>query len=650
MAISKPSSFLHHLKTLPFHHHHHHHHRIFRRQPQISLSFRLLSFATPDDIAAERRKRKRQLRMQPPLSPTRHNNNQQQQQRKYPISNPNPNSPKIPDHVFLLTGNRLNLHNKILKLIRENDLDEAALYTRHSVYSNCRPTIFTCNAVLSALLRQSRYSDFLSLHRFITQAGIASNLITYNLLITLYCECRKVDTALEHYKRLIEDAPFEPSKATYRVLVKGLVDNGRVDKGVEVKDEMLSKGFEADEVVYGYLMNGFAKDKDGDKVFALYEELGEKLGGEVTKGIVFGPLMKGYFLKGMEDKAMETFEKIMGENSKVKMDDTAYNLVLDAFCKNGKFEEALKLFERMKNLHNPPWLLTVNLGSYNVMVEGYFLEGKYKEAVDVFMSMGEKNCSPDIISFNNLIELLCNHDLLPEAEELCGRMSEKGVSPDEVTYGLLMSTCLKENRHDDAAGYFMKMIDENLRPNLSTYNKLVEGLVQVGKIDEAKSFFDLMVQKLKFNYASYEFMFKALCDVGRVDDVLKIVSDILDDGSIDLNKDMQEIVKDGLRREAREEEELDRLIEQKEKEKEEAKRREIEEAERAKASAKAAVASLLPSKLFGNKEDSKESAALSEIADTVLNDETQASGEIVPEGNTADESGSKSLDSEQATA
>ncbi|XP_010682393.2 pentatricopeptide repeat-containing protein At3g49240, mitochondrial [Beta vulgaris subsp. vulgaris] len=659
MALSKPSSFLHRVKSLPLSFPYHH--RTLRPHSPPLISFRrLLSFATADDIATERRKRRRQVRMQPPLSPQRHQQ-QQQQQHRAPITNPN--APKVPEHVFALTGTRLACHNKILKLIRENDLDEAALYTRHSVYSNCRPTIFTCNAVMAALLRQSRYSDFLSLHRFITQAGIGSNIITYNLLITLYCECRKPDTALEHYKRLIEDAPFDPSPTTYRILVKGLVDNNKVEKAIEIKDEMLSRAFDADAVVYGYLMNGCAKNKDGDKVLEIYEELMEKLGGKVTKGIIYGPLMKGYFLKGMQKEAISVFDEVMGENSTIKMDDIAYNLVLDAFVKHGKFEEALKLFEKMKSLHNPPWKLTVNLGSYNVMADGYCAEGKFKEAVDVFMSMGEKNCSPDILSFNNLIEQLCNNGLLPEGEELCGKMSDKGINPDEVTYCLLMDACFKENRPDDAAGYFSKMIEANLRPNLAVYNKLVEGLVQVGKIDEAKSFFDLMVKKLKFNPASYEFMFKALCDVGKVDDVLKIVGDMLDEESVDLNEDMHKIVKDGLKSHGREEEELDRLIEQKEKEKEEAKRREIEEAERAKASARAAVASLIPSKLFGNKEDDKESTALPGSAGTISNNEAQAgeeasaasalgglTAETVIEGNSAAESAFKSVDSAQATA
>ncbi|XP_042483527.1 pentatricopeptide repeat-containing protein At3g49240, mitochondrial-like [Macadamia integrifolia] len=224
--------------------------------------------------AAERRRRKRRLRIEPPLNSLRHT---QPQQR--PINpNPNPNAPKLPESVTVLTGNRLNLHNRILTLIRQNDLDEAALLTRHSIYSNCRPTIFTCNAVMAALLRQSRYSDLLSLHRFITQAGVVANVVTHNLLINAYCDCRKTDTALEHYKQLINDAPFNPSPTTYRILVKGLVDNNKVDRAVELKNEMLEKGFAPDSIVYNHLMLGLVKKLDPDGVLALYEELKEKLG------------------------------------------------------------------------------------------------------------------------------------------------------------------------------------------------------------------------------------------------------------------------------------------------------------------------------------------------------------------------------------
>ncbi|KAK6914188.1 Pentatricopeptide repeat [Dillenia turbinata] len=619
MSLSKPSFFTH-LKTLtkPFHHQ--------RRYPPSFISFRLLSFATPEEAAAERRRRKRRLRIEPPFNSLRQQQTPPTQQPR-PQQNQNPNAPKLPEPVTALSGNRLNLHNRILTLIRENDLDEAALLTRHSIYSNCRPTIFTCNSVMAALLRQSRYSELLSLHRFITQAGVAPNVVTHNLLINAYCDCRKTDTALEYYKQLINDAPFNPSPTTYRILVKGLVDNGKIDRAMELKDEMLEKGFEPDPIVYNYLMLGHAKNSNADSLFAVYEELKEKLGGVVNDGVVIGNLMKGYFLRGMEEESMKCYEEALGDGSKIKMGAVAYNSILDALSKNGKFDEALRLFDRMLVGHNPPWKLSVNIGSYNVMVDGYCANGRFNDAIEVFKSMGEKRCSPDTLSYNNLIEQLCNNGMLADAEEMYSGMGEKGVKPDEYTYTLLMDTCFKENRADDAAAYFKKMVDTGLRPNLAVYGRLVDGLVKVGKIDEAKSFFDLMVGKLKMDTASYKFIMKALFDDGKPDEVLVIIGKLLRDGEDDFDTELQEFVKDELRKDGREEE-VDRLMEEVEREKAEAKAKELAAAEAAKASAKAAVASLLPSKLFGKKEGETESTSSSENAvDAISGSVEQASKE-----------------------
>ncbi|KAH1080425.1 hypothetical protein J1N35_020186 [Gossypium stocksii] len=615
MALFKPA-FLNHLKILAHPRH---------RSPPSFISLRCLSFSTPEEAAAERRRRKRRLRVEPPLSFAQRSQ-QQAQQVAPPKPIQNPNAPKVPEPVTALTGNRLNLHNKILKLIRENDLDEAALYTRHSVYSNCRPTIYTVNAVLNAQLRQSKYADLLSLHRFITLAGIAPNVITHNLIFQTYLDCKKPDTALEHYKQFINESPVNPSPTTYRILVKGLVDNGKFEKALEMKEEMAEKGLAPDPIVYSFLMFGSAKNGDSDGIFKLFEELKEKKDGVLEDGVVYGSLMNGYFMKGMEKEAMECYEQACGENSKVKMSAVAYNYVLDALSKNGKFDEALRLFDRMKNEHIPPRRLAVNLGSFNVIVDGYCAEGKFKEAIDVFKSMRNYRCSPDTLSFNNLIDQLCRNGLLCEAEELYGGMGDEGISPDEYTYVLLMDACFKTGRIDDGASYFRKMVEAGLRPNLAVYNRLVDELVKVGKVDEAKMFYDTMVKKLKMDDSSYKFIMKALSDVGKFDDVLKMVDEMLDEESSDFTEELQEYVQELLRNVGREDD-LTKLMEEKERIKAEAKAREIEAAEAARRSAKAAVSSILPSKLFGKKEDESDSAVANENGKLLDEDESEGSTE-----------------------
>ncbi|KAI4299812.1 hypothetical protein L6164_033237 [Bauhinia variegata] len=77
---------------------------LYCRPPFSFVSLRFLSFASPEEAAAERHRRKRQLRIEPPLSAL---NRCQPQQAKPQSQSPpyylNPNNPKLPEHVSALT-------------------------------------------------------------------------------------------------------------------------------------------------------------------------------------------------------------------------------------------------------------------------------------------------------------------------------------------------------------------------------------------------------------------------------------------------------------------------------------------------------------------------------------------------------------------
>ncbi|RWW81432.1 hypothetical protein BHE74_00010167 [Ensete ventricosum] len=477
-----------------------------------------------------------------------------------PRTVPNPDAPKLPEPISAHAGSRLNLHNRILTLIRENDLDEAALLVRHSIYSNCRPTIFTANAVLNALLRQSRYADLLSLHRFITQANVAPTVITVNLLLQAYCDCRKTDIALEHFRLLLkDDAPFPPSPTTYRIVTKGLIDNGKLDQALEFKDDMLAKAFVSpDPFVYNDLMWGFIKKGDHDKVVSLYEELLEKLGGgKILDGIVYGNLMKGYLGKGMEKEAMETYHDVLGEGSKVRFGAVSYNQVLDALGRTGKLEEAIALFDRMLKEHDPPRSITVNLGTYNVMADAYCLARRFQDAITE--QVGRRGGG------------------------VVKEMGERGINPDDYTYVLLVEACFGVDKVDDAAAYFQKMVELGMRPNATAYNKVIGGLVNVVRLDEAKNVFDQMLEEeVKPNVGSYELLLKGFVDSGRLEDGLKTLKDLLLDDGVTLSQEMKELVEEALRKEGRDEE-MGKLYEDVEREKAERLAREAEEKARAEA-------------------------------------------------------------------
>ncbi|KAF0895496.1 hypothetical protein E2562_013592 [Oryza meyeriana var. granulata] len=541
---------------------------------------------TPTDAAAERRRRKRRLRVEPPSA---RGGPAPQRAPGAPRPSSNPNAPKLPEPASVLSGKRLDLHRRILALVRENDLDEAALLTRHSIYSNCRPTVFTCNAVLAALLRQARYADLLSLHRFVTQASVAPTVATYNLLLQAYCDCRRPDTALEHFRLLLkDDSPVLPSPTTYRILARSLAENGKLDQASELKDGMLERGLVApDPQVYAFVMGGFVNAGDGDTVVSLYEELVEKLGGgQILDGMVYGNLMKGYFLKGMEKEAMDCYTEVLGEGSNVRFGAMSYNMVLDALGRNDKLDDALQLFDRMCKEHDPPRRIAVNLGSFNVMVDAYCRAERFQDAIEVFGKMGEKRCAPDVLSYNNLIDWLGKNELVGEAEILYKEMGEHGVNPDEFTYVLLIESCFKVDRVDDSVAYFNKMFDAGLRPNANAFNKVIGGLVKVDRLDEAQGFFDQMPEKeVKPNIGSYELLLRAYVDATRLDDAIKMAKCILLDESVVFSDELKALLEGALQKEGRDGD-MTKLYEDVEREKAEAAASAAEEKARAEALAK----------------------------------------------------------------
>ncbi|KAJ1263787.1 hypothetical protein BS78_09G213800 [Paspalum vaginatum] len=509
-----------------------------------------------------------------------------------PIPAPSPSAVRLAEPLPTLAPSRLALHNRILALLSgpQADLPEAALLTRHALHSNCRPSSFTCTAVLAALLRARRLEDFFALHRFAIQAAVPPTAATHVLYLSALAARRLADDALHHLRIIARPgSPVPPSPTAYRVVVECLVaDHGRLADAVELKDEMLDSGFVGpDPKVYSLLMAGFVGAGDGAKAVELYQELKDKIGGEpVLDGIVYGSLMKAYFLMGMEERAMECYTEVLGAQSEVRFGAESYNEVVDALGQNGRLEDALKLFDRMLGEHDPPLRIAIDLRSFRVMVDAYCASGRFEDAIAVFRRIREWKLLPDVASYNNLIRHLLISQLIGEVEVLYSEMFECDLAADEETHVLLMEACFSVNRVDDGVSYFDKMDKLELKPDATAYHKLVDGLVGFSKVDKAQEYFDQMKEKgINPSISSYETLLKAYIAAERLDDAVKVAKCILLDEKVVFSDGMRELLEGALHGDGREDG-IAKLYEDVEREKAEAEARAAEEKARAEALAK----------------------------------------------------------------
>ncbi|KAG5229364.1 pentatricopeptide repeat-containing protein [Salix suchowensis] len=499
---------LHHLIQSPLYH-------TPNRNPPISTtpllpSSRTFSFSSAEEAAAERRRRRRRLRIEPPLQAMQRNPNPPPR---------DPNAPRLPDSTSALTGNRLNLHNRVQSLIRASDLDTASHVARNSVYSRTRPTVFTCNAIIAAMYRAKRYDDAIALFKFFfEQHNIVPNVVSYNNLINAHCDEGRVDVGLEVYRRMIEIAPFSPSSVTYRHLTKGLIDAERMEDAVALLREMLVKGHGADSLVYNNVIKGFLELGNLEKANEFFNELKERC--LVYDGVINATYMDWWFKQGKDKEAMESYKSWQERNFKVV--PATCNTILEVLVKYGKKEASWALFEHMLDNHTPPTHQGVNSDTFNTMVNECFKEGEFEEAINIFKKAGTKPGSKpfqmDVAGYNNIIARFCENGMMKQAEEFFAALSAKCLTPDVTTFRTLIDTYLKAEEIDDVLRIFNKMADAGLRVVASFGTRVFDELIKNGKAVESAEILTKMGNKdPKPDSSIYDVVVRGLCNAGALD-------------------------------------------------------------------------------------------------------------------------------------
>ncbi|XP_071722191.1 pentatricopeptide repeat-containing protein At3g49240, mitochondrial-like [Rutidosis leptorrhynchoides] len=294
--------------------------------------------------------------------------------------------PPLLNNYFRLLKEQTPFEPKIIHLIHEEDnIEKAALCARQAATKYCRLPISTINEVLEELLEQSKHAELLDLYlyRFFTQeAGIVPNVKTHDLIVHAYLNDGKLDTALEYYKKHIGKEQLFLEKQTflsYRRLVKELVEIGKLDKAMELKEEMGSQGFPLDPIAHMHLMKGYALfNRDLGGAIKVYDELIEAENGA-----------------SIPHYSVRRWSCYIGDHNPIPKSAIAYNSLLEGLSYYGQFKEALELFEKMKLEKN------VNLASFNLIINSYCAERKFMDALQVFRGMGNYSITPDTRSYNN---------------------------------------------------------------------------------------------------------------------------------------------------------------------------------------------------------------------------------------------------------
>ncbi|XP_026378048.1 pentatricopeptide repeat-containing protein At5g41170, mitochondrial-like [Papaver somniferum] len=160
------------------------------------------------------------------------------------------------------------------------------------------------------------------------------------------------------------------------------------------------------------------------------------------------------------------------------------------------------------------WNCTPDVVSYNAIIDIICKGGLLDQALYLFSGMlRDLNVVPDVVAYNILIKEFGNLGRIKEANKLFDEMHDEmmdlGISPNTVTFKLLIDSHYKDGMAEDAWGLF-ELIDKiKISPDQFIYDSMMNGVCSEGYLEEAVKLFMSMVDR---GLGPYEFSYNILID------------------------------------------------------------------------------------------------------------------------------------------
>nr|XP_027108923.1 putative pentatricopeptide repeat-containing protein At2g02150 [Coffea arabica] len=223
-----------------------------------------------------------------------------------------------------------------------------------------------------------------------------------------------------------------------------------------------------------------------------------------------------------ECRSNELVEFMWREHSKYESDFSVLDSLMRAFVNTDMGSQALKIWDRMREVRIRPSLSAVsiffallirvgdygsvwklfrdmiqrgpcpNIFVYNVMILGFCRKGCVRTGESLLFLMRKYGCEPDVIAHNLLISAYCVRGWTSHSLNWAHFMAESGCEPSTATFVTIINALCKEGNIVEARKIFEEMQEMGVSPGTVTYNALMDGHVKAREIGEANMLYEEM--------------------------------------------------------------------------------------------------------------------------------------------------------------
>ncbi|KAH0455290.1 hypothetical protein IEQ34_015322 [Dendrobium chrysotoxum] len=239
-------------------------------------------------------------------------------------------------------------------------------------------------------------------------------------------------------------------------------------------------------------------------------------------------LISLYGLAGMPERAAALFQELPALGCPRTV--FSFNAVLTAYTRS-------KVADRIAHLHNflssHDASIEPNRISYNILINALCERDLLDDALNTLDLMEEREIKPDLVTFNTLLNAFYSKGMILKADEIWQRMTENGIQPDVRSFNAKIRAFAWQGQILEAMEVLEELRRVGLEPDTLTFNALIKGYCRQGNLDEAKRIYKQMGKKGCFpDRHTLRELIPKLCGGGEVDLALNICIKAIDNGFV----------------------------------------------------------------------------------------------------------------------
>ncbi|PON68182.1 Pentatricopeptide repeat [Parasponia andersonii] len=183
------------------------------------------------------------------------------------------------------------------------------------------------------------------------------------------------------------------------------------------------------------------------------------------------------------------------QDKAIPPDVITFNILIDAFVKEGRMEEVLAVFGQMTRRDVRP-----NVVTYGSLLNGWCQLGHLEEAEKIFDMMVKQEMCPNTIISNLLLDSHFDKRLMEKSQNLFDPIVQHWKVLDIISYSTLIKGYCLLGEMDKAEKTFGKIEAKGVLPNFITYYTIIKGYIKVKRNYVALELLKDMIQKVFCNY------------------------------------------------------------------------------------------------------------------------------------------------------